>query len=672
MADMLTIGTVAANTFKKALDVTSHNVANVNTEGYSRQRAEISSNAPNIVGASFLGGGSKVDTVERISAEYIQRQLFTSQALVEKYDASLGLAKQVEGVIAGNDEGVKEFMLRFFDSLQEVAANPTSPVSRRLMLDESQSLESHLTNLSDVLQDIDEQTNTQIRGLMTEVNERLESIHAINEQVQKAFSVGSQPPNDLLDTRDQAILELSQYVDVQTYPQEDGSIEVYTATGRLPLISDNILTSLQAASSSYPDENRVEIYAYISGEQRVVSDRINGGQLGGVLDFRSEMLDEAKNDLGLTMNGLVASMNWQHYQGYDLNGDPGESLFLPLSADVLKNKNNQGASDGSDISVTFTPPVPASMASPQPQPPYVTQPATFGEKQALFEEAIGAIGNFTSREYELRFNSTTDQFDVFDKKTQEALGSFDRDGVTPVIIDGLEFKGDNGSYVQGDRFIVKPHQDILEDFEVILTDPEKIASRGQTPLADHYDATWDDDNDNSISYLEFFNNSGIASNSVADVDAFFAAATPAAANVGTVMDKNGDGVIGQTEFSLLYASLPNPAAYGDNTNMANMASLQSKEILLSDAGDEPSANLLGGYSVMAANVGLYVRSTDIQLSAQENVFAQVMERRESMSGVSLDEEAANLLKFQQAYEASAQIISTSQSLFQTLLSVVRG
>ncbi|MBO1928457.1 flagellar hook-associated protein FlgK [Thiomicrorhabdus sp. 6S2-11] len=687
MADMLTIGTQATRTFKTALDVTSHNVANVNTEGYSRQRADIVSSTPNLAGSTYLGGGSAVSSIERINAEYIQNQLYTSQSLVQRYESSYSLATQVEGIVAGNDEGVKDFMQRFFDSLQTVASNPTSEVSRQLLLDEAGSLQSHVGNLTNVLESLESQTNTQLKDLTTEVNDRLKTIQSINDEVARALSVGSQAPNDLLDQRDQAILELSKYIDIDTYPQQDGTIEIHTGGGKVPLISDNNATYLQAAQSPYPDEGRIEIYTYIGGARQVITDKITGGELGGVIDFRTEMLDKAQNDLGLTINGMVASMNWQHYQGWDLNGDPGQSLFTPLSADVLKSSNNaDGSSDGSGISVTFNPVKPTATT---PEPPFTTQPTTYDEKQAYLDNAMQAIGEFESREYELRYDESLDGgnggFYVLDRNTRELLGDFAKNSST--TIDGLEFKGDNGTYSQGDSFIVQPHKDILEDFATLIQEPNEIAARGQSPLVQsltpYYNeaiALGAEDTDSIVTYSSFIAATGIDDTdplgmTVAEFNSVFSAEV--SGDGGDLLDTDGDGTISQLEFDdattgfMSFAS-PAPAAYGDNTNMANIASLQSKDILLSDDNGNASSTLLGGYSIMASNVGLYVRSTDIQLTAQENVFQQIVDRRESLSGVSLDEEAANLLRYQQAYEASAQIISTAQSLFQTLISVVRG
>ena len=681
MADMLTIGTLSTNAFRQALDVTSHNIANSTTEGYSRQRAEIVSNTPNVVGASFLGGGATVDTITRIQADYLQRQLNTSESQLNRYETTTSLARQVEGIVASNDEGIQEFMQRYFDSLQSLSSNPTSMTSRQLVLDEAQNLQSHVTNMSSVLEDTQRQVNDQVDDLVDEVNSRIDIVQKVNEEVERAQVYGTVPPNDLLDKRDQAILELSQYMDIKVFDQGNGVVDIHTASGRLPLVSDGIVTKLQADSSPYVDENRTEVYMTIGGTRQVISDRITGGQLGGVLDFRSNMLDPAQNDLGLTLNGLVSAVNWQHYQGYDMDGDAGGNFFTPLSTDATKSINNTGSEDGTNILVSFNPNVNVS------EPPYNAaspQPDTFEEKEEFLRTAQSEIGNFTSTEYVMKYDQANDRFDFFDHQTGGPITDNSGNPLsiargTQGTIDGMNFDFTNVSVAsvnQGDSFLVKPHQAILEQFDVALVDPADIAARGQEPLADDFNPAWDDDQNGVISYTEFMNNSGFDAdnNDILDATEITAAfgATASGIDKGVLLDDNGDGTISADEFSLINLSAPAAAAVGDNTNMANLASLQTREILFSDASGTPSETLLGGYSTMAANVGMYVRSSEIQLTAQQNVNDQLRMERESIAGVSLDEEAANLIRYQQAYEAAAQVISTSQSMFQTLLGVVRG
>lgn len=629
MADMLTIGTNATNTFKRALDVTSHNVANIGTEGYNRQRAEILSDAPGKASIGFNGGGSRIGTVQRMYADFIQSQLVDANSQQSRYNEQLSVAKQLEGVVAGNDAGIQDFMQRLFDSFHNLANNPTSSTARQQVISESNNMESMLSNMSGVLAETQVQTNAQIENIVLQVNERLTSIQAINTEVSNAVNYGGQPPNDLLDQRDEAIKQFSALMDIKTFKQPDGSIDIYTADGRYPLLNDNVKTNLSSSFTDYKNEQRTEVYIDLSGKQKMISDSIQGGQLGGLLDFRKNMLDKSMNELGVALNGLVASVNWQHYQGYDLNGDPGQDFYQPLSMNANERVTNTGAEDGTSIKVSFNPlynpSAPVQGTNPPFDPAAVppaanAQPATYGDKQTNFQTAMAEIGNFKAREYELTFISATNSYEVRDYKTGDVLNDAAGNPISVSLgapdngvknIDGLQFDFSAALVPDdGDQFIVKPHQEILNNFSTILTAPETLATRGQS-----------------------------------------------------AQDTNNDGV--------LTDEVPTAAAYGDNINMANIASLQSKKILYSDQNGNPSETILGGYSKMATNVGMYVSGTQIQLTAQENVYNQVNDRREAYSGVNLDEEAANLLRFQQAYQASAQIIQTSQSLFQSLLGAVR-
>jgi flagellar hook-associated protein 1 FlgK len=611
MSDMLIIGSSALTTFRKSLDVTSHNVANVGTEGYSRQRAEIYSNAPSIVGNSFNGGGSYVDKVERMYSDYIQKQLVDSNASVKGYQEALSYSKQVEGIIAGNDEGVQQFIQRYFDALQNLADNPTSNVNRRLVMDEANNLTGHINNISVVLDDTQYQVNSQIKDLTNQINSQLKIIQDLNSQVANAHAQSRQPPNDLLDKREQAIFELSSLVGVKTYQQPDGTIDVHSINGKVPLLSDNTITRIQADASPYPEENRVEIYAQIGGLRKQVSDLlIGGGQLGGVLDFRKNMLDRAQNELGVTMNAFVAANNWQHYMGFDENGDAGKHIFQPLEATGLAYKDN--ANLGGNVKVTFNPIDDGDLIAGLDTPYASGQPLTYGAKKQDLEDAYTAISEMSPDGYEMYFDGTDWTVTNLSTKEQTTFA-----GGGSAQIDGLRFEG-TGLNLEGDRFIVKPHQAILKQFDTVIREGQEFATRGQSPI-----------------------------------------------ETGNVPP----GVAGDP---LTDASPPEPAGEGDNVNIANMASLQSKKIMYANDSGQPAETLLGGYSRMATSVGMYVRGMEIQSESQQNTYDYILERRETLSGVSLDEEAANLMRFQQAYQAAAQVMQAAQTTFQTLLGAMRG
>lgn len=614
---MLTIASLSLNTFKKALEVTSHNVANASTEGYNMQRVIIQSSAPGNAGNNYQGSGAMVGGIERIYSEALQTQLYSSQTLKQRYETQLDLSTQVEGIVASNDKGIQEFLNRYFSSLQALSDNPTSTTSRQQVLDEVGNLESHVNNLTSVLADTNYQTNNQVSDIIKEVNNRLQSVQEMNTQIDNILKNTTNAPNDLMDQRDQAILEISQYMDIKTYYHDNGSVDIYAGNGQIPLLSSNSLMRLEASRSEFQDENRTEVYAYIGDQKQLISDKIVGGELGGVLDFRDNMLGKAQNDLGLTLNGMVASMNWQHYQGYDANGDAGGDIFAPLSTNAIESVKNTGTVYGTDISVSFNPNPGVS------EPPYdgstalANQPATYGDKQSYLENANTEVGNFEPREYKLMYNQGTDSFDFFDYMTKQAVVDSSGNPISvargsSANVEGLyfDFTGVTNVPADEDSFLVKPHKQILEDFSKVISEQEQLATRGQSPI-----------------------------------------------------DSNSDGSLND--------ETPAAAAKGDNVNIANMAGLQTAKLLFSGSDGKATESLLGGYSKMAVNVGMYVRGTDIQYTAQSNVHDVMVAQRESYSGVSLDEEAANLVRYQQAYEASAQIVATVQELFRTLLDLSR-
>jgi len=582
MADLLNIATMSARTFQRALDVTSHNIANVSTEGYNRQRVEIAANTPQIVGATFNGGGSRIENIDRVYADYIWRQQLQATGLYQRYDAALENAKSVEGIIAANDGGVQTFLQRFYDSMQTLSNEPLSNVNRQMLLDEATNLESHIQNITAFLNDHQSQANAQITSLVDSINQQLDVIQQANEAVFRARNQGTFPPNDLLDQRDQAIMKLGELIDVRTFEQPNGVIDVYIGNGKLPLLSDNTRVPLSAERSPYTDENRTEVYLQIGDQKRVVSDLISGGKLGGVLDYRKNMLDPAQRELGLVLNGFVNSFNLQHKQGWDLNGNPGEDFFQNLNVESFAhNKNTE--TNGSLITAQFA--TPANPTLPN----------------GLFDE----VALYQPRDYRLEYDAGIGAFRVYDHETGQPVKDSNNNDITIVpgssaVVDGLEISVATGGYADGDRFILKPHEKMLEDFHRVLDDPNKIATRGEDP-----------------------NNPG------------------------------------------------NPAGAGDNTNAANLANLASRPLLYADATGQPTETILGGYSRMASNVGLYTYGTQINLDAQQSVLDQVTQRREALSGVNLDEEAANLMRYQQAYQASAQIIQVSNTLFDTLIGVIR-
>ncbi|BBP43074.1 flagellar hook-associated protein FlgK [Thiosulfativibrio zosterae] len=608
MGDLFNMAALTTNTFKKAIEITSHNVANVATEGYHRQQVSISSNAGQMTAGGTLGGGSKIDGVLRIYDQSIQQQLSTAYSVMSRYEEQQSLTSQVEGIVASNDEGVQQFMQRFFDAAQNLSNNPTSETSRSLLLSEGANFQSHIGNLQQVLADTTDQTNNQITDMVKEVNTRLEALQSINKEIDRANNFGLDAPNDLLDQRDQNIYELGKYIDVKSYYQQDGSVDLYTGGGNLPLLSSNTLTKIEAKYSEYSKEGRVEVYMSIGATSQKVSENFRSGSLAATIDFRNKVLDKSQDELGVTVAAMVASTNWQNYQGYDANGNPGQNIFQPMSSTTLASENNlpPQAEDGTQIFVTFDPLPDAT----SPKPPYASaaaldQPGTYTAKNADYQTALTAIGQMNPREYLIQSDGAGG-FKFYDYLTREDItAKASPTGTAGVYqLEGLKFDMSTiRPTSDGDQFLVKPYKDMLADFNVTMKNGAEIATRGQSP-------------------------------------------NPA-------------------------DTAPTAAADGDNVNIANLANLASKKLMFANNSNQASETLFGGYSRMATNVGMYARGTDVQLAAQTAVYDNAKSRSEGLSGVSLDEEAANLMMYQQAYQAAAQLITSTKQMFDTLIGVMR-
>ncbi|AHF02332.1 hypothetical protein THIAE_07380 [Thiomicrospira aerophila AL3] len=590
MADMLTIATSATTAFNRALQVTSHNIANVNTEGYNRQRVEFEATSAGSLVSRFNGTGTFSKQVERMYDEFLFQQLTSSNSEVKGFETRLGLANQIEGALGSVDLGMQSALLGYFDALQGLATNPESTIFKGQALDQANTLVATVNSAQQVLAQTEAQINNQMSQLATDINERLVQLREVNFGIKTASTSGMQEPNDLFDKRDQLTYELSELVGIRTKINTDGTVEVFSANNRIPLLADNKVIPLQVQSDNYPGRERNEVFVTLNGQTTQVSDLLRGGgELGGLLEVRDNLLDKTYERLGMVLNGFVAAQNVQNQQGWDAAGNPGEAIFTPLSFNAFAQQGNSATS-----SVT----VELALPSFDPTDPTLT----YGDKQQVLADSFTAIGQLKPASYQIDFDGT--DLRITNLTTREVqLTAFNPATDDFVDFQGLRFNVDN--VAPGDRFQVSPHRGMIEQFGINLSTPDQLATRGQNPL------------------------------------------------------------------QLDPSDLATPAAVGDNLNVANLAALQNKK-LLNSVGGQPTMSILQGYAQVTTDIGRYVNRSESLFQSTSTAFDFLLQKRESVSGVNLDEEAANLLRFQQAYQAAAQVIQTSQSLFQTLLGAVRS
>lgn len=633
MADLLNLGTTALSSLQQALNTTGHNISNVNTRGYSRQSVEFSTLPPQFLGGSYLGSGTTVETIERAYDAFLTADVRNRTSSYSEYETLQELSGRLDSLLADPTIGLSTALDSFFGAVQDVANNPGSIPERQVLLGQAQTLADRFAYLDSRLSGIDSEIDARITTNVAEINALSEGIADINTQIVSAIAQGQgEQPNDLLDTRDELIRELSTKVGVTTLTQSDGSVNV-TVGGGQPLVVGSSTSRLQTQPSPDGRSQLVVGRENAAGIPDDITRFISGGELGALLSFRESGVSSARNDLGVLAIGVTESFNAQHQLGIDLNGQPGGDFFKPLSP-------------------IFTP-----------------GPANAGSGSLAV--SIDNASDLTGDNYRVGFDAG--QWTVTNLNTQVS-----QTGAGPFTVDGLTI-GVSGAPANGDSFIVEPSIQGASLFSLAFTDPQSFAAASplRAPLQ-----------------LGNAGNSEIGGVSVSDASGLPLAApialtfNPDALGVG-VPGYDVTGIVGgplaydpATEaggkdftlggFSFSVSGAPqdgdaliienNSSGTGDNRNALALAGLQTERTLQGGTASYQEA-----YGTMVADLALQSQRAQTGLNSESILLEQAVAARDSVSGVNLDEEAANLIRYQQAYQAAAQIISVADQLFQTLL-----
>ncbi|MCY1208799.1 Flagellar hook-associated protein 1 [compost metagenome] len=434
------------NAAQAGLATTSHNINNATTVGYNRQRVMVSTAGAQATTNGYIGRGVQVDTVVRSYDSFLYKQLVGAQGSGAQLQAQLDQVSQVNNLFADRTVGIAPGLNNFFTSMNTVASKPADPAARADLLGKANSLTTQIRSAYTEMQNQREGLNTQITTTVEQVNSYLSRIDDLNTQISLATGkAGGSPPNDLLDQRDQAVMELNQLIGITTYEQGD-KISISLASGGQSLLSGNSIYPLQAVASSKDAGRTVLAYTLPAGSGKTVAveldDReVTGGKLGGLLQFRSSSLDVMQNQLGQMAVGLALSFNAQHKEGVDQNGDPGLDFFSIGSPAAVPNTQNKS---NAQISGTFT-----------------------------------DLDNINAKDYEISFDGTNYQVVRLPEGVRVYNGP--ATGTPPNAT--LDLDSEMGVTLTidappqaGDKWSLSPTRDAARDIDVLIRDPEKIAA----------------------------------------------------------------------------------------------------------------------------------------------------------------------------------------------------
>jgi flagellar hook-associated protein 1 FlgK len=651
--NLLNIGKTGLFAAQVGLSTTGHNIANANVAGYSRQTIVQATGIAQNYGYGFVGSGTEVDQIKRYSDSFLNGQVRSAQTQVSSLDAFYAQISQVDNLLSDTTSGLSPALQDFFKGVQDMASNPSSAASRQAVLSNGESLVARFQGINDRLTEIREGVNSEITAKVGVINSYAQQIGQLNDKIAQLTTGSGAEPNDLMDARDQLIADLNKEVKTTVTRGNNNSLTVSIGSGQ-PLVVGNKAFQL-AATTSPTDLSRVQVGLVTASNVTVLPDNtFTGGELGGLMDFRSGTLDRAQNSLGRVAITLAQTFNDQHKLGIDAAGNPGGNFFTVGAPVVGRNINN---------AVGSTTDVKAAIVDPS----------------AL-----------TQSDYSVSYDGSNYTVTRLSDKKPFPVTPFPQTG--PQVIDGVAFTV-TGSASAGDSFLVRPTVNGASDFSMVINERNSIAAAApistSVPLSNKGTATISEGNIDAAyltpgnaltapvnltvggapAALSGFPAGQAVTVTTNGVPTVYPAGTPsipftvgANYNFGGVNLKfAGSPVAGDT-----FTVSPNSNGSADNRNARLLGNLQTKPIL-----DGGKATYQSAYAELVSFVGNKTREVQVNSQAGETLLKQVTAAQQDVSGVNLDEEATNLLKYQQAYQAAGKVMQMASTLFDTVLSISR-
>ncbi len=653
MADFLRTALSGLRASQHGLATAGHNIANVNNRNYSRQYVELVARRPELQsGRGYVGTGVELAGIGRAYDAFLSAQVREHSSGQQQLSTLDGLLKQLNSLVAAPETSLAPALQDFFNAMRDVAEAPHSTPARQVALSQAESMVSRFRDMDAQLQALRDNASQGSRDTVTEINTLAEALAKVNSDIQLAG--GSGAPGDLLDQRDGLLGELARRVNLQTVFNADGTANVFIGKGQ-SLVLGNERRRLEAVSSIF-DPSEVEIRYAGQKNGSDISEFLSGGKIGGYLGFRNEVLAPMQRDFGMVARGIAEAVNAQHRAGVDLGGRFGRDFFSVGAPRALSSDLNAGSGA---LGVT-----------------------------------VADVTQLQRSDYELSFDGASYRLTRLSDKQSVWSGA----ALPPASpVDGLDIRFASGAVAAGDRFLIQPTHMAGMRFDVALTNPGEIAAAapilatagtvnkgtGRVSAGDVVDAA----NAALQASVEIVFTSDTQF-SVIDKASGTPVSDPATGlpmaglsfTPGQEIRANGwsvelDGVPKRGDTFVVEANASN--ASGDNRNAQKLADLESKAVLLQgpevDSGTgkpRPTADFKGFYAIMVADSATRGNRTSNGLKAQEALLDKAVKTRDSLSGVNVDEEAGDILKFQQSYQASAQLIQLADELFKTLLGAV--
>ena len=655
---VLNIGTRALQANQIALQTAGNNIANVNTPGYSRQSVVLTAVEGQFTGGGYIGKGVDVQTIQRNFSAFLTRQATLASATQNADVARSNKLNQLQDIFSGGSTGLGAAVSDMMNAFSDVASAPTDLTARTVALTRVDETAGRFRAASQAIQDLQAGVAQEISQKVNNINTLARNIADVNQEIARAQGKG-QPPNDLLDRRDQLVRELNQFVQTTSIPADDGTVGIFLA-GSQPLVLGTNVSPVTVVSDDFGDPLKTKLSMTRDGQQVLLDENaLGGGEVSGLLRFQNTDLAEGRNLLGRLTLAITTQMNTQHALGLDLDGNAGGPLFSTAGFKAPDNIRT-----------------PTAPATPNSNP--------------LVEVtiAISDSTRFAASDYTINFNSATSGSII--RLSDGKVTNFNQTlpDTTLATVDGITFGMPSaiaGPPAQvpaaGDRFLIQPFATAASNVERVFSTPRQLAvscpiagaigttNKGSlqqvslTALTNVQTATPQapvtltfavDAVTNAVTYTRS-DDAGVPPTSFA-FDPSTAITSSAWSLKLTGTPKNGD--------TFKVVDIKDPAFKLDlKLNGGNATAMMN----LRDKAMFDGSVMTDGYASAISQIGIRTQSAGYSATVSSTIAANLEQDRSAVSGVNLDEEAAKLIQYQQAYQASAKMIQIAQNIFDTLI-----
>lgn len=639
------------NAFQRALDVTSSNIANATTRGYSRQSINFTPGVSHKYAGSYIGSGVRVQSITRNVDQFANFQVRNTQSALSEYDAFYQQAVQIDKLLSQDGGSISTSLQGFFTALGQLNNAPDSVASRGVALKQSQLLVQQFNFLQTKLDEYQSNSTTQMGEAVKQINQLTQDIAKVNQQL-----MATPEAPQLLDQRDDLLNQLSEFVDLTVFDQGDGTISVGIGSGEM-LVTGTEQRNLQV-SSDRSNNLGTKILLNNGAGQIDISDKLTSGMLGGLMNYERDIVGQASQMIGQMAIGLSQKFNAQHKLGMDMNNQIGKDFFTDFNSATQQ----------------------LNRAAPSPN----------NTGTAVLSIEISDVGQTKLSDYNLVVSDTSSNEIRLIRKSDGSSTVFNWSNTPPappagqITVDGMTIRvNDTSALANNDNYTLTPTRGAARDLKMAISDIRELALAAPVRVASSLNNT----GQGNIALGTVLNTTGVANQYRIDIDA---------SNAGQyyLIDVTGGTTTGphplvansnntiqipdaiNPSYSVVLSGIPNAGdqftldynmgGVGSNGNGLLLADLQQGKVF--SGGTE---NIFERYANLLAEVGGQTNQAKLRSDSAAILCKQAIDFQSSKSGVNLDEEAGNLLRYKQAYEAAAKVMAISGQIMSVLIDMVR-